>query len=229
MRRNKAWFFRNNPLLQGIGDEALAFLDERTDVVHVKRRQVIWETGQEARRAWWIRSGVVKVQRPEVKGRELTLGFYTKEALLGLEGIVGAPAHTNHAEAYDDGTLYAMDVADMRKVVQDWPELGLRLGNLVLRRRQILEDRLGNLLFRAAHARLASLLLELTEDFGVRDSRGVIINLKLTHKEMAALIGATRETVSFAILDMRKQGLLQTESKRVVIMDSAGLVALAES
>ena len=54
------------------------------------------------------------------------------------------------------------------------------------------------------HYQLASLLLELTEDFGVRDSRGVIINLKLTHKEMAALIGATRETVSFAILEDRK-------------------------
>jgi CRP/FNR family transcriptional regulator len=67
----------------------------------------------------------------------------------------------------------------------------------------------------------------LAPEFGVRDSRGVIVNLKLTHREMASLIGATRETVSFAILDMRRDGLIQTESKRVIIADEEALAKVA--
>jgi CRP/FNR family transcriptional regulator len=67
------------------------------------------------------------------------------------------------------------------------------------------------------------MLIELSDTFGVRDGRGTIVNLKLTHKEMAGLIGSTRETVSFAILDLRKSGLLATEGKRVILLDEPAL------
>jgi CRP-like cAMP-binding protein len=53
--------------------------------------------------------------------------------------------------------------------------------------------------------------------------------LKLTHKELAGLIGATRETVSFAIVDLRRRGLVVTEGKRVVLLDAAALRQLAVS
>ena len=97
------------------------------------------------------------------------------------------------------------------------------------KKRRLVENRIGSLLFKTAHSRLANLFLDLAEDFGVRDSRGVIVNIKLTHKEMASLIGATRETVSFAILDLRKSGLILTESKRVIILDEDGLKELVGS
>ena len=67
----------------------------------------------------------------------------------------------------------------------------------------------------------------MVDDFGVRDARGTI-NLKLTHREMAYLIGATRETVSFAILDLRKSKLLLTEGRRVILLDLAALKHLRD-
>ena len=85
-----------------------------------------------------------------------------------------------------------------------------------------------SLIFKTAHARLADLFLRLSAQFGVRDARGVIVNIRLTHKEMAALIGASRETVSFAILDLRKEGLILTEDKRVVILDERALEQLRD-
>ena len=57
----------------------------------------------------------------------------------------------------------------------------------------------------------------------------MIVNLKLTHKEIASLIGATRETVSFAILDLRKDGLILTEGKRVILLDEARLKTLRDT
>ena len=100
---------------------------------------------------------------------------------------------------------------------------------LVGERRQKLENRVESLLFKSAHSRLAALFLDLGDSFGVRDSRGRIVNLKLTHKEIASLIGATRETVSFAILDLRKDELIQTEGKRVILLDETKLRALRDA
>ena len=53
-----------------------------------------------------------------------------------------------------------------------------------------------------------------------------ILNLKLTHREMASIIGASRETVSFAILDLRKRGTIQADGKRVVLVDMDAIQAL---
>jgi CRP/FNR family cyclic AMP-dependent transcriptional regulator len=105
----------------------------------------------------------------------------------------------------------------------------MMITRLVADRRRALEKRIDSLLFKTAHARLASLFLDLLPRFGVRDARGTILNLKLTHREMASLIGASRETVSFAILDLRKDDLILTEDKRVVLLDEERLQALARS
>jgi len=92
-----------------------------------------------------------------------------------------------------------------------------------------LHRRMTDLVYETAHARLALLFLELASTFGVRDSRGTIVNLKLTHREMATLIGTTRETVSFAIVDLRKDRVIENQGKRVVILDEDALRQIASS
>jgi CRP/FNR family transcriptional regulator len=69
--------------------------------------------------------------------------------------------------------------------------------------------------------------LELSDTFGVRDSRGVILNLRLTHRDLASLVGINRETASFAILELRAEGLVQSEGKRLVLLDPEALAARA--
>jgi CRP/FNR family transcriptional regulator len=79
----------------------------------------------------------------------------------------------------------------------------------------------------SARARLAGLLLDLADRFGVRDSEGVIVDLRLTHRELAALIGATRETVSVAIVELRDAGLVRTDARRAVLLNVDALREIA--
>lgn len=228
MRRNKSWFFRNNPILGGLPDAEVDWLEERCEVVSFRRKQRIWSVEESDDRVYWVRSGIVKVSRVTDAGRELTLQFHTKDDILGEGGLFSPGLRESIAEAHEDVTLYGISRDDMMALMHRNAALAVSVGKLVAGRRRKLERRVEDLLFKTAHARLASLFLDLVEDFGVRDSRGVIVNLKLTHREMAALIGATRETVSFAILDLRKDGLIQTESKRVIIVDEEALTAVAK-
>ena len=125
--------------------------------------------------------------------------------------------------------MLALGKDDFLRIMMRNAPLAMKMMKLVGERRRQLENRVENLLFRSAHARLAALFLELQHSFGVRDSRGVIINLKLTHREIASLIGATRETVSFAILDLRRDNLILTEGKRVILLDEPGLRKLRDT
>ena len=229
MLKTKAWFIRQNPLLADLPEREIETLEQVAESVEVRRRQLIWEPGDPASTIYIVRAGIVKLSKVSDEGRELTLHFFTRDNLFGELAVISEQPHDTVAEAYEDCLLLAIGKDDFNRILLRTPILAMRMMKLVGERRQRLENRVENLLFRSAHARLASLFLELSQTFGVRDSRGVIINLKLTHKEIASLIGATRETVSFAILDLRKDNLIQTEGKRVILLDEAGLKAMRET
>lgn len=229
MLKTKAWFIRQNPLLMELPEHELEALDQMSENIEARRRQFIWEPGNAATTIYLVRTGIVKLSKVSDEGRELTLHFFTRDNLFGELAVISEQPHDTVAEAYEDCQLLGIGKDDFNRLLMRTPMLAMRMLRLVGERRQRLENRVENLLFRSAHARLASLFIELALTFGVRDSRGVIINLKLTHKEIASLIGATRETVSFAILDLRKDNLIQTEGKRVILIDEPGLKVLRDA
>jgi CRP/FNR family transcriptional regulator len=127
------------------------------------------------------------------------------------------------ASAWEDTNLITIPTPALLDLFRVHPELLVRALAHQSERKRTLERRVKNLLFYSVHARLALILLELALGFGVRDSRGTIVNLRLTHRELASIIGATRETVSFAVLDLRRHGLILSEGKRIILLDVPGL------
>ena len=75
--------------------------------------------------------------------------------------------------------------------------------------------------------KLAELLLRLCAEHGVENKKGLILSLKITHQEMANLIGSTRETVSLTLSQFKRKGFIATDGRKVILADSEGLRALA--
>jgi CRP/FNR family cyclic AMP-dependent transcriptional regulator len=61
----------------------------------------------------------------------------------------------------------------------------------------------------------------------VEDARGTLVAIKITHQEMANLIGSTRETVSLTLSQFKKSGLITMDGRKVIVTDFDGLKALA--
>ena len=70
------------------------------------------------------------------------------------------------------------------------------------------------------------MLLDLAGEYGVEDSRGTLIALKITHQELANLIGSTRETVSLTLSQFKRKSLLTTDGRKVIVTDAESLRAL---
>jgi len=223
MQRKKASYFRSNKLLAGVPADDLDRLTTRSDALRVPRRATVWTPQTLPDAVYWLRSGVIRVVGHIQSKRELTLRFHMKGHLFGEESLFGATRRSTLAEAQSDAVVYVTPAKEVLAIAGRNAQLSIRIATMLSSRSARLEARLGGVTFLSAPARLAALYLELAQDFGVRDSRGVIINLRLTHKEMASLIGVTRETVSFCVLDMRKKGLIETEGKRVVLLDAKRL------
>jgi len=233
MPRDKSWFFKQNPYTSGLPLAERDRLERVSEERDLRKRENLWLSGDPVRHVYLVRSGLLKTSRVSETGHELTLHLFQRNELMGETALVLLSDDRRHhetvCETLDESTVYSVPAEPFLRALQMHPDLAMLVTRLVADRRRALERRIDSLLFKTAHARLASLFLDLQHRFGVRDARGTILNLKLTHREMASLIGASRETVSFAILDLRKDELILTEDKRVVLLDEERLQALARS
>ena len=86
-------------------------------------------------------------------------------------------------------------------------------------RRQRIERRLRNLLFRSNRERVVHLLIEMAEKYGNRTAEGLELNIKLSHQEMASIIGSTRETVTVMLGQLQSEGMIRIARRRITIKD----------
>lgn len=228
MNQKRFWFLNRVSLFKDLSLEDAERIDSMSEMHKMKRRQVIFSPGDSSDHIFMLKSGLVKISRMTEEGKELTLYFLSPGDVFGEGALIDRVPRNTLAQAYEDCVLQTIDRESAIHFMSTHTEFLLGITRLIANRRRRLENKIDNLLFKGAHSRLAGLFLELSKEFGVRDSRGIIINLKLTHREIANLIGSTRETVSFALLDMRKDALIQTEGKRVIILDVAKLEQLYE-
>lgn len=225
-QRGKTSFFRASPWFEGIDRGAVDGLVRQTELVAVARGRPVWGPDQPSDRVYWIRSGCVRVERPSGEDRALILRFHGRGDVFGVAALYSTRERGTRAVAHDACALFATPVQALEEVARDHGRLGLRLSDLLIARQRSLEARLAGIVFQPVRDRLLALFAELARDFGVRDSRGVIIDLRLTHREMAALIGATRETVSLTLVRLRRAGCIETVDRRVVLLqpDAVGAV-----
>ena len=131
------------------------------------------------------------------------------------------------AEALDDTRLYVIRLRDFELLLKKKPQLTMQVTKLIGRRRREIEDQLENLAFRRAPSRLSLLLMSLAEKHGVRDSQGIILNVKLSQQEMANLIGTARETTSATLNEFKRIGIIDIQNRRIKILDTGELKKIA--
>jgi len=137
----------------------------------------------------------------------------------------GAPRE-EMAEAMKNAIIAVLPRDNLRELLLGDPALTFRFARVLGDRRRHIESKLEQFVFRDVHAKLASLLLELGREYGQETEDGVKIDLKITHQEMANLIGSTRETISLALASFKKRNLVQLLGRTVVLVDQEGLQAM---
>jgi CRP/FNR family transcriptional regulator len=74
-----------------------------------------------------------------------------------------------------------------------------------------------SLLDREVSARLATCLFHLSERFGDTSGSGTVLNVRLTHQDLANMIVSTREAVSKVMSEFQREGLVEVRSRRIYI------------
>jgi CRP/FNR family transcriptional regulator, cyclic AMP receptor protein len=220
------WYLKKVPLLAHLGPDALARLAEKVELREVRRRDVVYLPGDPGESIFVVNGGRVKISKVTRDGKALTLNYCGPSELFGETSLVDGGAREEMAEAMENSMISEIEKGVFEDFLANNALLGLEMTRLLAKRRLDLENKLETLVFRDVTSKLAELLLELADEYGVEDSRGTLIALKITHQELANLIGSTRETVSLTLSQFKRKHLLTTDGRKVIVTDSESLRAL---
>lgn len=220
------WYLKKIPLLAEMGADVLARLADRVEQREVRRREVVYLPGDPGSSLFFVNGGRVKISKVTCDGKALTLSYCGPSEIFGETCLVDGGARQEMAEAMENSMITELERSDFEKLLQIHPSLGFQMTQLLARRRLDLENKLEMLVFRDVTSKLAELLLNLASEYGVDDARGTLVALKITHQELANLIGSTRETVSLTLSQFKKKKLICTEGRKVIISDPESLRAM---
>ena len=175
--------------------------------------------GRAALQVFLLKTGVIKIAAIGPHDREVTLAFLYPGDIFGELALVDDSPRDHRAEAHEDSLLCAINKDAMLRLIRESPELGYRITKLMGLRLKALHTRLGRLLYKSAAARIAETLVELGTEHGVRDARGTIVPFRLSQRELANLVGLTRETVNLVLHELRQAGLIEVDRGRVRLLD----------
>ncbi|MGH1343494.1 MAG: Crp/Fnr family transcriptional regulator [Nannocystales bacterium] len=220
------WYLRKIPLLEGVDQGRLQQLAAAVEIREIPRRQVIYLPGDPGDRVFFINGGRVKCSKVTRDGKELTLAYRGAGQLFGELCIIDGTPRDEMAEAMKNAIITEVPRELFTELLQTDNKLCFNFACIVGDRRRQIETKLEHLVFRDVQAKLAALLLDLGEEYGVECEDGLQIGLKITHQEMANLIGSTRETISLTLAQFKKKSLLDLNGRTVVLKDQEGLTAM---
>lgn len=226
-----AYAFEPSPprFLDGLSEAERKLVALESRLIKLRRGELLFRQGTLHNGIFVIRSGRMRTFFVSPAGRELTLAYWAPHHFVGAPEVFGNGRHQWSGMAVVDSEVLHLEANRLKAMAAEMPGLAIALiDGLVFKCRRF--SRLVQMLAtQSASARLASVLLELSADHVASGSakpgkdRG--ISQKLSHDQLASLIGVTRQWVTTMISLWCDEQILRREGRRIIIADVERLAA----
>lgn len=212
------WHLSKCDLFSKLHPDELRRMESVSRMKKVKRGESVYLPADAADGVLLVVSGRIKICHLTNEGKQSILVFVEPGEIFGELSVIDPTFRQEYSEALEATQLVLIPHEEIQRVMMLHPELTMGITKLIGTRRRRVERRLRNLLFHSNRERLIHLLLELVEQYGREVEDGFDLSIKLSHQEMANIIGSTRETVTVVLGELQKEGLIRISRRRVKIL-----------
>jgi CRP/FNR family cyclic AMP-dependent transcriptional regulator len=205
----------------------------RLEAAMVRRRyadgQVIFHMGDEGGSLYLITRGRVKVTIPSLRGEEVILAILSAGEILGELSLIDGKPRSATVQALEDAEVLCLPRSAFLSFLRARFETVLVVLEVISRRLRETDRSLADAHFLDLRPRLAKKILDLARTFGVWEEDKVRIGVRVTQKDLAAMVGATRESVNKQFTQLRRRELVQLENCYITVLDPVRLAGRARA
>jgi CRP/FNR family transcriptional regulator, cyclic AMP receptor protein len=189
-----------------LSSEEIGRLALRSSSVRLKAGEAL-ALDEDRRTLLLLASGRVRVHQPSAAGPDLTISMVEEGTVVEQTGFAVRLSRALRVEALQPSSLLVLGWEDFEDLVFRNPEVRLKTIRLLSERLAVCEGRLSDMVRKEVPARLAGLILRLSEHQAVITGDGNHrIPTRYTHKQLASMVGSNREAITRAFGRLRKAG-----------------------
>jgi CRP/FNR family cyclic AMP-dependent transcriptional regulator len=203
---------RHIPLFQGVQEADLQALADRTVLRSYPKQAIIVNEGDDSDSLYLILAGRVKVYLSDESGKELILAIKGSGQYFG-EMVLDEQPRSASVMTLEPAQFAVLSRADFRDFLLKHPDVALTLIQNLIRVARGLNQNVRNLAMLDVYGRVARILLELA----VEQDGKMVIPDRMTQKDIAARVGASREMINRILRDLTAGGYVSIEGGRITI------------
>ncbi len=188
-------------------------------VERTKKHQVVFSEGDASNMVYILLSGVAKLSFFNREGERVLVGLIGAGEIFGISVLLGQTRRPFRCDAFSDCSVGAIKPETFVDVFLGVPfEVYSHTMEVTVGRWWAMLLRYANSVGIGLRERLAVVLLDLATKFGVQDARGTILTLRLTHEDLADLVGASRQKVTAHMNTFEREQVIMREGRRLILL-----------
>ncbi|MFD1848518.1 Crp/Fnr family transcriptional regulator [Oceanobacillus bengalensis] len=184
----------------------------------------IFMQGDPMTNVYFIHQGKIKIYRTDMHGKEQIINVFEKGQMFPHHGFFRKDNYPAHAEVLEDAVLIYIPIHSFENFLITHPDISIKLFRVLGERLLDLQNRLEEKILYNTYEQIILLLIRIANNHGKELDNGEInVTTQFTNRDLANMIGSSRETVSRTLTQLKKKHLLHTDKDGNMIVSVEAL------
>jgi CRP-like cAMP-binding protein len=219
------WYFENVDLFNILCPHRIKGMEDDHPMTKFSKEEFVYFPEEASHHIYMIAEGRIKIGSYLEDGKESVKAILSKGEIFGELALTGEEKRQDFAQALDSETIVCpMTLDDMKNLMANNQPLSFKMMKLIGLRLRKTERRLQSLVFKDARTRVVEFIRDEANEKGKKIGFETMIPSHLTHKDIAALTGTSRQTVTTILNELRDKNVINFDRRKILIRDMALLV-----
>ncbi|WP_224483679.1 Crp/Fnr family transcriptional regulator [Robertkochia aurantiaca] len=215
------WFFQEVDLFQILCPHKYTAFRECHKMIDCSKNDYIYFEKDLARTVYLVESGKIRIGYYTEEGEEIVKAILTRGEIFGEKALLDGEARNEFAQSVTKNTrICSVSVESLQQMMRDDESFSLKIYKFIGYRYRKLERRLRLLLFKDTRTRLLEFIDELFKEYGNENDGIRLIRHPYTQKDIASLIGTSRQTLNTLMNELREAGMIDFSRQEIRLLKS---------
>ncbi|MBO0958211.1 Crp/Fnr family transcriptional regulator [Neobacillus sp. MM2021_6] len=210
-------------LFKDLSDHDLEPFLEIIQARFYKQKMYVYMQNDSQDKLFFLDSGKVKICKTDLSGKEQILYILESGDMFPQTVFFKDGKHETHAEVMEDARIITFPRAQFEEILLTIPDLCARLFKLMGENVNDLQKRLEEQVLHNTYEQIILLLIRLCKSNGIKIGEQYLLTTHFTNKELANMIGTSRETVSRTINHLKKKNYIISSTKSLYLVNRIAL------
>lgn len=217
------WYINSSKIFSQLSEKEKTDLSSMLRVTNVKKGSMVYGIGEKSETIYLLKEGSIKISRLSEDGKELTMDILKSGDIFGEMALSEEEKREDIAQAVEDSYICDVKKKDFEALIRSNPIFSFTMIKLIGLRLKKIESRFEDIIFKDVRTRITSLLKDIAGKYGSPVRDGKETEIRLSHQDIANLVGATRETVTLELNNLKKEGFISEIKRKSIIISKERL------